>query len=101
MLIHSIKANAVCKNQRKEFNLCRSTILGKLVEPHQCELQSTKLIDCFQTVYIIFRGNKFRRRDEGEDLKKRYEAVFECATKNRHNMFGAVCDNSLKAYLQP
>ena len=50
MLIHSIKANRACKNERKDLNLCRSNILGKLVEPTYCEEKAFKLIDCFQRV---------------------------------------------------
>merc|ERR1711874_180273 len=76
MLIHSIKANRVCKNLRKELNLCRSTILGKLVEPEHCQDKAIDLIDCFQKV----------RRDEGGNNLKNYDAVFQCAKKNCRNI---------------
>jgi hypothetical protein len=54
MLIHSIKANRVCKIERKELNLCRSNILGKLVEPQFCEDKAISVIDCFQSVLVYF-----------------------------------------------
>lgn len=47
MIIHSIKANKVCKDERKSFNLCRSTPLGKFVEPEFCKDNAEKLINCF------------------------------------------------------
>ena len=50
MVIHSARANRLCKELRKDFNLCRATILGKLVEPQYCEDKASKLIDCFQEV---------------------------------------------------
>ena len=50
MLIHSIKANRACRSERKELNLCRSNILGKLVEPQFCEDKAVNVIDCFQKV---------------------------------------------------
>ncbi len=50
MIIHSARANKVCRDFRKDFNLCRAPILGKLVEPSYCEEKASKLIDCFQSV---------------------------------------------------
>lgn len=53
-MIYSIKGNQVCKDQRKSFNLCRSTPLGKHVEPEFCKDSALSFIDCFLGVYKIF-----------------------------------------------
>lgn len=50
VIIHSIKANSVCKPLKKRFNLCRSTVLGKLVEPESCMADAKELVTCFQQV---------------------------------------------------
>jgi hypothetical protein len=36
LLISSVRGNRVCNNERKAFNVCRTSILGKLVEPEFC-----------------------------------------------------------------
>ena len=50
MIIHSARANKVCADARKDFNLCRASILGKMIEPGYCEEKAAKVIDCFQSV---------------------------------------------------
>ncbi|CAD8195931.1 unnamed protein product [Paramecium octaurelia] len=50
LMIYAIKGNHVCKEQRKSFNLCRSTPLGKYVEPEFCKDNAMTLVDCFLKV---------------------------------------------------
>ena len=52
VIIHSIKANQDCKPIKKKFNLCRATVLGKLVEPESCMEDAKELITCFQKTYL-------------------------------------------------
>jgi len=88
LLIHSIKANRDCKTERKAFNLCRTTLLGKLVDPNYCLDKATAQVDCFQKV----------RRDEKPSSKDAYKKVFECA-KGASGSWTASCQSQLEEYL--
>ncbi|CAK58200.1 unnamed protein product (macronuclear) [Paramecium tetraurelia] len=68
LMIYAIKGNHVCKEQRKSFNLCRLTPLGKYVEAEFCKDNAVALVDCFLKVqYIAFtqlcrqRNGKFNQ----------------------------------------
>ena len=45
-LVNSIISNDICASQRKVFNLCRTTSLGKVIEPQYCAKDAIELIDC-------------------------------------------------------
>eukprot|EP01017_Pseudomicrothorax_dubius_P042010 TRINITY_DN67_c0_g1_i1.p1 TRINITY_DN67_c0_g1~~TRINITY_DN67_c0_g1_i1.p1 ORF type:complete len:113 (+),score=37.24 TRINITY_DN67_c0_g1_i1:133-471(+) len=91
LLVHSIKANKVCRTERKAFNLCRATLLGKLVEPQHCSEKAISLIDCFQTV----------RQDANPAAKTAFQRTLECAKRLKEGgafSFGS-CSKELDEYL--
>jgi len=47
LFVHSVRANTVCKDQRKDFNKCRGNIIGKHVDPLVCKDKAMTLVDCF------------------------------------------------------
>lgn len=48
MIIHAAKANRECAKERKAFNLCRTTVLGKMIDPNYCLDKAIAQVDCFQ-----------------------------------------------------
>lgn len=82
MLVHSIKANKVCSEIRKKFNLCRGNLQGKLIDPTYCEPDALSLIDCFQKV----------RKDTGECKQIFDKIMVSMETKTN-------CDELLSNYL--
>ncbi|KAM3128534.1 hypothetical protein pb186bvf_019377 [Paramecium bursaria] len=57
LVLQSIKGNQQCKQQRKAFNLCRETPLGRHVDQEICLKQSLDFIDCFRKVQIDSETN--------------------------------------------
>ncbi|KRX01961.1 hypothetical protein PPERSA_07606 [Pseudocohnilembus persalinus] len=89
LLIHSIRGNKQCQAERKAFNLCRSTVLGKFVEPEFCKDKSINFLNCFQQV----------RRDETQGCKDTFTQVLNCGKQNTGSFFGGNCQSQLNAYL--
>ncbi len=50
MFVHSVRANLVCRESRKEFNRCRGNIIGRHVDPLVCKEKALSLVNCFQKV---------------------------------------------------
>mmetsp|Transcript_36161 Transcript_36161/g.42277 ORF Transcript_36161/g.42277 Transcript_36161/m.42277 type:complete len:113 (+) Transcript_36161:63-401(+) len=92
ILVHSVRASQDCKKIRKEFNLCRSTLLGKLVDPNYCLDKATQLVDCFQTV----------KRDEPAGRKDKFKLTAECVKQYYEAGTFSLpksCNDELKQYL--
>ncbi|KAL4435679.1 hypothetical protein ABPG74_018230 [Tetrahymena malaccensis] len=91
LLIHSIKGNKDCNSERKAFNLCRSTVLGKHVEPEQCLDKALTFVNCFQRV----------RRDESAACQTAFNSTLECGKKYSESTIslGSSCQSQLDAYL--
>ncbi len=49
MFINAIRANEICQEPRKEFNLCRARTPVGLV-PELCVVEARSIVDCFQKV---------------------------------------------------
>ncbi|CAD8107935.1 unnamed protein product [Paramecium primaurelia] len=82
LMIYAIKGNHICKEQRKSFNLCRSTQLGKYVEPEFCKDNALSMIDCFLKVERYTKCKQF------------FQKVFEIAK------IGQYAQESLEDYLK-
>ncbi|CAD8104964.1 unnamed protein product [Paramecium sonneborni] len=82
LMIYSIKGNQVCKDQRKSFNLCRSTPLGKHVEPEFCKDSAISFIDCFLGV------------QRNKKCHQQFQKVFDIAKT------GQYAQESLEDYLK-
>ena len=50
ILIHSYKAYHKCEQDRKLFELCRSTPDGRYANPEKCKDSAESLISCFSKV---------------------------------------------------
>lgn len=48
--MEAIKANEVCKNERKQYNLAVSTPVGKYIEPELAQKQAFALVNCFNNM---------------------------------------------------
>ena len=46
--LHSLKAERICPEVRKVYNICRASPFGKVIDPSLCALHAKNLIDCFE-----------------------------------------------------
>jgi hypothetical protein len=56
LLVTAIKANQLCKQERQNFSVLRSTPLGKHIEPEIAKEAAISLIDCFHRLYLLFHS---------------------------------------------
>jgi hypothetical protein len=53
LLLHSLKANSLCGDVRKVFNLCRATPVGRVIDPSYCKGHAEALVSCFAQVRSV------------------------------------------------
>ena len=82
LFINAIRANTICADIRKQFNLCNAKTPSSQVNPEFCENEAKNLIDCFQRVRMNF--------------KKDCEDLFNTASNCLSN--GDNCDTQLDNY---
>lgn len=49
LFVHAVRANDVCQQSRKDFNLCNSRTTVAL-SPEVCISEARAVVDCFQRV---------------------------------------------------
>jgi len=81
-LIHFSKAAQHCKDFANELEECRSTPLGKLVDPGSCKTHADQLLKCYNSVQEVH-----------PKCKSSYQAVHDCLEK------GGKCEAALNDYL--
>lgn len=52
VFVEAIKANEVCRKERKEYNLIASTPVGKHIDPNLAKKQAIALLNCFEEMYV-------------------------------------------------
>ena len=83
MLVHSVKANKVCGEVRRLFNLCRAAPFGRIIDPRVCERYALDLVDCFHSVqqvseYCSHEFNEVRSCVERRQNKEGFFSVAMC-----------------------
>ena len=52
--LHSLKAESLCPQVRKVYNICRSSPFGKVIDPGLCAIHAQALIGCFEEARDIY-----------------------------------------------
>jgi hypothetical protein len=91
MAIHCAKANLVCGQVRKLFNICRASPFGRVIDPSVCSRHAKDLLQCFHDVRLHLR-----------ECYPEYQEVSKCAErrKDKEGFFAvAMCEGPMNNYM--
>lgn len=86
--LHSLKAERLCSEVRKVFNICRASPFGKVIDPGLCALHAKNLIDCFEEAKDVYPPCNFE-----------YKNAIDCITQGTSSSFSfASCEKEVEKY---
>jgi hypothetical protein len=52
--LYCIKAEKICSEVRKVFNICRNSPFGRVIDPAVCAEHAINLVDCFEDARNVY-----------------------------------------------
>ncbi len=49
--MQAVKANEVCKAERKQFNLATASVTSRFVEPNMAKNEAMAFVNCYHNMY--------------------------------------------------
>lgn len=74
--LHSLKAESLCPEVRKVFNICRASPFGKFIDPELCVIHSKNLINCFEEARDVYGPCNFEFQQAKDCISKATSSGF-------------------------
>ena len=90
--LHCLKAEKICAEVRKVYNICRASPFGRVIDPSLCGIHAKNLIDCFEEARDMYPPCQYEfqtARDCIAKAKQEWVSVTSCEeeTKKYENCF--------------